>query len=246
MPLQNLYSKMNIKDSISSIMANESFGVSYEPIIDLNSMEIFAYEALSRFKHGSIVVSPYEFFKSVHQDIELFFYIESILKRFQLHNRPPDKKLFLNLDPDVAISDNHVAFWIDFFQDTKEVVVEIIENSDEESAEDVEHFMDWMDEYEIPYAYDDFAKPNSIYFTSLLCRANLIKLDMDVLKRIKQHPPYIEVIKGIVKYAKESEKKTVLEGIENNEDLKIAQALGVDYIQGYMFKDKFINVWKNS
>ncbi|MBL1244013.1 MAG: EAL domain-containing protein [Sulfurimonas sp.] len=246
MLLQNLYSSMNIKDAVSSIMANESYGVSYEPIIDLTSMEIFAYEALSRFKHGSIVVSPYEFFKNAHQDIELFFYIETILKKFQLNNKPSEKKLFLNLDPDVAISDNHVAFWIDFFQDTKDVVVEIIENSDEESAEDVEHFMDWMDEYEIPYAYDDFAKPNSIYFTSLLCRANLIKLDMDVLTRIKQHPPYIEVIKGIVNYAKKSSKKTILEGIEDSADLKIAKTLEVDYIQGYMFKDKFINIWKNS
>jgi len=80
-----------------------------------------------------------------------------------------------------------------------------------------------MDEYEIPYAYDDFAKPNSIYFTSLLCRANLIKLDIDVLKRIKQHPPYIEVIKGIVKYAKHSSKKTILEGIEDSADLKIVK-----------------------
>jgi EAL domain-containing protein (putative c-di-GMP-specific phosphodiesterase class I) len=69
---------------------------------------------------------------------------------------------------------------------------------------------------------------------------------MDVLKRIKQHPPYIEVIKGIVNYAKKSSKKIILEGIEDSTDLKIAKTLEVDYIQGYMFKDKFINIWKNS
>lgn len=215
MPLQNHYSSMNIKDAISSIMANESFGVCYEPIIELDSMQIFAYEALSRFKHGSITVSPYEFFKNVHQDIELFFYIETTLKKFQLRHKPLNKKLFLNLDPDVAINDNHVAFWIDFFQNTTDVVVEIIENSDEESAEDVEHFMDWMDEYEIPYAYDNFAKPNSMFFTSLLCRAQIIKLDIDILRKIRAHKEYIEFAKGIVKYAKASHKQTILEGIED-------------------------------
>lgn len=237
---------MKIENCISSIMANETYGVCYEPIIDLKNMEIFAYEALSRFKNGHAIVSPYEFFKQIHQDIEFFFYVETILKNFQLKNRPIDKKLFLNLDPDVAIKDNHVSFWIDFFQETQDVVIEIIENSDEENAQDVENFMDWMDEYEIPYAYDDFAKPNSIYFTSLLCRADIIKLDIDVLMKIKQHPPYIEVIKGIVKYTQASSKKTILEGIEDENDLQIAKELGVDYIQGYMFKEKFINVWKKN
>ncbi|WP_418640582.1 EAL domain-containing protein [Sulfurimonas sp. ST-27] len=236
---------MKIKEYIGSIIANEGYGVCYEPIIELKNMEIFAYEALSRFKYGNTIISPYEFFKSIHQNIELFFYVETVLKKFQLHHQPPGKKLFLNLDPDVAISDHHVAFWIDFFQNTDNVVVEIIENSDEENAQDVENFMDWMNEYEISYAYDDFAKPNSIYFTSLLCRADVIKLDIDVLKRIKQHPAYIEVMKGVVNYAKISSKKTILEGIENSNDLKIAQEMGIDYIQGYLFKETFINIWKN-
>jgi len=33
--------------------------------------------------------------------------------------------------------------------------------------------------------------------------------------------------------------------MENEEDLDIAQDTGVDYIQGYLFKEEFISVWKN-
>lgn len=236
---------MNINsNTITTIMSRGTYGVCYEPIIRLDDMKILGYEALSRFKFAKEVISPADFFKSAHENIELFFYVETVLKKFQLQNRPKNKKLFLNLDPDVAIDANHTSFWVKLFNDKKDIVIEIIENSDEENAPDIENFMDWMDEYNLPYAYDDFAKPNSMFFESLFYRASIIKLDINLLKRIKQNSASMEVAKGIVKYAKKSHKYTVLEGVENEIDMELAKEMKVDYIQGYIFKKEFITVWK--
>lgn len=230
---------------ITSIMANDDYGVCYEPIVDINTMQIVGYEALSRFKFNETLISPADFFKVIHEDINYFFQIETTLKKFQIQNRPPNKKLFLNIDPDIAIDLNHISFWVKLFQNHKNLYVEIIENSDEESAKDVEYFMDWMDEYNISYAYDDYAKPNSMFFTSLLCRARRIKLDISFLKIIKKSPAYIEIAKGITNYARLSNKKTIIEGVETQEDLEIAKEINADFIQGYMFKKDFILKWKN-
>ncbi|NOR57439.1 MAG: EAL domain-containing protein [Sulfurimonas sp.] len=236
---------MNLnKNIITSIMSSEDFGVCYEPIISIKDMKTIGYEALSRFKCRGRFISPADFFRSIHQDIELFFYIETILKKFQLDNRPSGKKLFLNLDPDIAIDPNHITFWVKLFNQHKEIVIEIIENSDEESAQDIENFMDWMDEYNLPYAYDDYAKPNSMFFTSLLHRANTIKLDMDFLRTIRKNSNYIEIAKGVVNYASLSHKYTVLEGVETKSDLELAKEIGVDFVQGYLFKSEFITKWK--
>ncbi len=237
--------KMDLSNNtITSIMANKSFGVCYEPIISLKDMSTIGYEALSRFKHLGKSIPPDIFFKTIHHDIELFFYVETILKEFQIQNKPKGKKLFLNLDPDVAIEPNHVSFWVNLFNSNKKIIIEIIENSDEESAEYIEHFMDWMDEYKIPYAYDDYAKPNSIFFTSLLHRSHTIKLDIDFLKTIRKNKNYIEFAKGIVNYAKASHKYTILEGVEHKCDLELAKEIGVDFVQGYLFKENFVTVWK--
>ncbi len=237
---------MDLKDNtITSIMANGDYGACYEPIIRLKDMEIIGYEALSRFKSWGRLVSPYDFFKSIHGDMELFFYVETVLKKFQLENRPTGKKLFLNLDPDVAINSNHIDFWVKLFDSTAEIIIEIIENSDEESAEDIEHFMDWLDEYDIPYAYDDYAKPNSMFFTSLLHRADTIKLDINFLRTIRENSAYIEVAKGVINYAKLRQKYTILEGVESESDLELAKEMGVNFVQGYLFKSKFISKWKN-
>jgi EAL domain-containing protein (putative c-di-GMP-specific phosphodiesterase class I) len=237
---------MNLnKNIITSIMSSEDFGVCYEPVINLKDMNIVGYEALSRFKIGGRLISPADFFRTIHEDIELFFYIETIIKKFQLDNRPEGKKLFLNLDPDIAIDPSHTSFWVKCFNKHKEIIIEIIENSDEESAQGIENFMDWMDEYNMPYAYDDYAKPNSMFFTSLLHRANTIKLDIDFLRTIRKNYSYIEIAKGVVNYANASSKYTVLEGVENKSDLELAKEIGVDFVQGYLFKSKFITKWKS-
>ncbi len=229
---------------IATIMANEGYGVSYEPIIEIKTMKIIAYEALSRFSHQGEIIPPSIFFKHLHEDLELFFYVESIIKNFQIVNRPLNKELFLNIDPDVAIDPNHVVHWVTLFSKNKNIVAEIIENSDDENTENVNYFIDWMDEYNIPFAYDDFGKPNSIFFDSLLHRANNIKLDINFIRTIRDNNAFIEMAKGLTAYAKRTNKRTIMEGIENEKDLEIAKEVGVDCVQGFLFKDKFIDKYK--
>lgn len=35
---------------------------------------------------------------------------------------------------------------------------------------------------------------------------------------------------------------TILEGVQRPEDLQLAEALGVDFVQGFLFREKFILV----
>jgi len=231
------------KNDILLIMANSDYGVCYEPIVTVDDMHIVGYEALSRFKLKNTLVPPDIVFKALHDDLEMFFYIESIMKKFQLEHRPENKTLFLNLDPDVSLKDTQIDFWINLLKSQDNIVVEIIENSDEESVDDISNFMDWMSVNDIEYAYDDFGKPNSIFFHSLLETALYIKLDIHFLRTIKIDKSYIELLKGVIKYANSKRKYTILEGVETDEDLAVAKLLEVDYVQGYLFKDKFTTYW---
>ncbi|MBL1244532.1 MAG: EAL domain-containing protein [Sulfurimonas sp.] len=234
------------KKIIKSIMDNEDYGVSYEPIVDIKNMNIIGYEALSRFKYEGKAIAPDIFFKSLHKNLELFFDVESVIKTYQIKNRPKGKKLFINLDPDVATKPKHIMHWIKLFNSTTNIVVEIIENSDDENIVHIEHFMNCLEESNVDFAYDDFSKPNSVFVSSLFHRASTIKLDMDFIRTIQTNRAYIEVAKGIVRYAKLSNKHTVLEGVETQNDLDVVKEIGVDFIQGYLFKDKFIDKYKES
>ncbi|WP_304545890.1 EAL domain-containing protein [Sulfurimonas microaerophilic] len=226
-----------------SIILNESYGASYEPIIALDTMEVYGYEALSRFRHENKTIPPDQFFSAIHDDAETFFHFESILKRFQLDNRPQGYRLFLNLDPHVVLNNDHVEYWVRLFTTHADIELEIIENSDDHNLPLIEEFMGWMDQHNISYAYDDFLKPDTLFFTSLFHRAKTIKLDLDVIHKIKKDYTYIDVAKGIVNYVRSSKRLSLLEGIETIEDIEIAKELGVDLIQGYYFQDQFIKKW---
>ncbi|MDH4944934.1 EAL domain-containing protein [Sulfurimonas sp. C5] len=234
--------KLNLSVPLS-IIVDETYGACYEPIVELQTMKVYGYEALSRFRHEDKYIPPNEFFNAIHDNSETFFHFESILKRFQLDNRPKGHRLFLNLDPHVVLENDHVEYWMRLFTTHKNIEIEIIENSHNENLYLIEEFMDWMDEHDITYAYDDFLKPDTLFFTSLFHRANTIKLDMDVIQKIRTNPAYIEVAKGIVKFLKASKRLCLLEGIEDASDLEIAKELGVDFVQGYYFKAHFIEKW---
>ena len=66
------------------------------------------------------------------------------------------------------------------------------------------------------------------------------KFDRQWLQAIRQ-PAQLRMLKMLLHYAREENKKTVLEGIETAEDLAVARLLEVDYVQGYLFRQQFIN-----
>lgn len=83
------------------------------------------------------------------------------------------------------------------------------------------------------------------FFASLLHKSNYLKLGIYYLRTIRENPAYIEILKGVVNFAKQKNQYTILEGVETKEDLKIAQDLGIDYVQGYLFKQEFISIWND-
>jgi len=230
---------------ISFIMGTQNYGVCYEPIKDAMDLKTIGYEALSRFKYKGYLIPPNRFFMALHNDEDFFFYTETVLKQFQIEQRIKDKLLFLNLDPDVSKKHEQIEFWAELLSNQKDIVIEIIENMEDEDLKDLDNFMKWLDFYGLTYAYDDFLKPNQLFFKSLLENSSCIKLDMNFIQTIRDDSAYIEFLKGAVKYAHLKGKKTILEGVENEEDLDVAQDVGVDYVQGYLFKEEFITLWKN-
>lgn len=51
--------------------------------------------------------------------------------------------------------------------------------------------------------------------------------------------------KGLLNYAHRSHRETILDGIESELDLELAKEIGVDFVQGYLFKKEFITKWGN-
>lgn len=62
------------------------------------------------------------------------------------------------------------------------------------------------------------------------------KFDRSWFQKIALCTDYVHILKGFILFARKQGKKSVMEGIETELDLKIARELEVDFVQGYYYK----------
>lgn len=229
--------------NLKTIICSAKYMTKYEPILDVNSLNIFAYEALSHFDLKNKSITTEEVFRELHHNNNLFFTLEKRNKKLQVENFFLNTKLFLNFDADIFITSEQKDYWQSFLKPLKnDVVVEITENGsdDEKSVEIIHNFSNWLNENNIETALDDFAQDGTMFSFKLMNASKYIKIDKSFIRQIKSNKNYIHYLEGLIKTVKANGQKTIIEGIETNEDLFIAQEVGCDYVQGYLFKDRTI------
>ncbi len=230
--------------SLVALIENKQYGVEYQPIIDLSTQEIYAYECLARFYCQNESIPPDIVFKSLHKCPLSLFQVEYELKKLQLLHAPDNKKLFLNLDQDSFYAcgvegENNPFLELFNASSKKDIVIELIENSELNDARMSLAMIDLLSKSKIQTAIDDVFNPQSLISTAVIHLVDFIKLDRHIL--IKKHDQkFFYLVKSIVDYAHCTGKKIVLEGIEKSGDLLFAKQLNVDYVQGYWYRDSFI------
>jgi len=226
---------------ITEILAMESYGAEYQPIINTVSLEIYGYEALSRFHYQGQSIPPLEIFASVHDENDLYFMLESRMKSFQLEHAPDfTKPLFLNLDPHTCLKEYQVKHWVKTFKDIPHLHIEITENLHQHVMSDLRLFADWLKEYGIAYGLDDVGGADALIPLDILAEADFIKLDRSWFERIEENEAFEMMLLALIGFAKKLGKATVLEGIESKRDLEFARMFGVDYVQGFLFRKQFV------
>lgn len=225
-------------NTIKEILYTKSFYTEYQPFISVETGAVIAYEALARFEHKGIYYPPDVVFETCHKDISLFFDLEIQMKRYQFKNRPDNSKLFINFDPHVFWNRAKVNLIFELFSKQCDFVIELIENSHRvvNSAKLLEIF----NKCNYKFAIDDFFKESSMVSIFYLNKCDYLKLDYDMLKEVKKNRVFGNIINGIVKYAHESKKKVILEGVETKDDFELAKEYSIDMVQGFYFREQFI------
>ncbi|WP_162010869.1 EAL domain-containing protein [Neptuniibacter caesariensis] len=225
------------------LVEEQRFGVEYQPIIDTLNGNVIGYEALARFfsKDGRSI-PPLEIFQALHDSPLMLAQTELQLKRLQLRFRPQNLPLFLNLDPhaySVFSQDNRGNAMVDMLSGHQNLVIEIIENTDVNDARISNELSLVMHKEGFAIALDDVGAPGTMVSLNILSDVDFIKFDRSWLKTNPNSNMHL-LLKSMINYARVSGKKTVLEGVETAEDLATAVNLGIDYVQGFFYKELFI------
>jgi EAL domain-containing protein (putative c-di-GMP-specific phosphodiesterase class I) len=218
---------------------DKEFHAEYQPIVDIHENKIVAYEALARFTKNGHNVAPDKIFREISDD-GLVFQLEKTIKKFQVDRKPLKSSIFLNLDPRCLKDEYQMKEWLELFKNHDEVYLEITEDISLEFVERLKKFIALSKNHHVHIGLDNFASDKALTSFDLLYHVDFIKLDRSWLNYLKMKKNQTVIIEAIVDFAIKEDILVIMEGIESKTDYNIAESLGVDFIQGYYFKDKFI------
>jgi EAL domain-containing protein (putative c-di-GMP-specific phosphodiesterase class I) len=214
--------------------------MAFQPIVDIESGAVFAYEALVRGADGQ---SAGEVLASVDADMIYKFDQTCRVKAIELAGRlfPPDDvtKLSINFmpnavyEPDACIrasltAANRVGF------DPKRLMFEFTED---ERMREVAHVRRIIEAYRargFTTAIDDFGAGYAGLGLLADLRPDMLKLDMALIRGIDESAARRAIVAGVLGIADAIGVRCIAEGIETAAELRTLKEIGMRLCQGYL------------
>jgi EAL domain-containing protein (putative c-di-GMP-specific phosphodiesterase class I) len=227
--------------SISEVIAGRGLGMVFQPVVDLESREVLGYEALLRGPEGTDLASPLALLDRAAE--------EGVLDQLDLACRRAavtaaldeglgsGTTLFVNVEPQAdgggAIVTPEDDALFDRASQELRVVLEVTERQVVTSPASLLQTVDWARERSWGIAVDDLgADPMSLAMMPFL-EPDVIKLDL----RLIQERPSAEigqVVSAVLAQAERTGATILAEGIETEEHLEAAMAMGATVGQGWL------------
>ncbi len=217
---------------------NLAFSMAFQPIVDVRTRSVFAYEALVRGLDGS---GAGQILSQVTTDNRYQFdqacRVQAIILAAQLGIACHVSINFLPnavYEPAACIRKTLEAAHHHQFP-TQNLIFEITEN---ERVVDKDHLKRIMQEYRrrgFKTAIDDFGSGYSGLNLLAEFQPDIIKLDMELLRNIDSDPVRQAITQGIVGVCKALSIEVIAEGIETQAEFQTLHAMGIYYFQGYLF-----------
>ncbi|MDE6025091.1 MAG: EAL domain-containing protein [Lachnospiraceae bacterium] len=222
---------------VSDILDNNRLVYHFQPIVDARTGEIFAYEALMR-SNTEQFVSPLQILKFAEYlgrlyDVERATFL-NVLECIEQHEEEfLGKKIFINSIPGNRLKPEDFEIVKDKLEKySGKVVIELTEQAELDDNELAEMKADY-ERAGVETAVDDYGTGYSNVTNLLRYMPNCVKIDRMLLSGIQFSPQKQHFVKEIIEFAHDNNIKTLAEGVETSEELKMVISLGVDLIQGF-------------
>jgi EAL domain-containing protein (putative c-di-GMP-specific phosphodiesterase class I) len=218
-----------------------SFAMAFQPIMDLELGEPYAYEALVRGSNGE---SAWSVLGRVTEENRYAFDQQCRVKAIETATRAGllsgRARLSINFLPNAVYSPAaciqltlKTARANDF--PTDRLIFEFTEN---ERMMDPAHVANIIATYQkmgFGTALDDFGAGHAGLNLLARFQPDIIKLDMELIRGIDASLPRRMIVESVVRMADSLGVMVIAEGIETEGELHALRAIGVRYIQGFYF-----------
>lgn len=204
----------------------------FQPIYELRSNNIIGYEALLR-NASQLKVSPADIFKEAKkngcENILDLFSIKTAIETFECES----KLLFLNIFPSTLMQKNFLSWWDINVPSLMPVVLEVLESEPIRNWKALRKITRELQTRGVKIAVDDMGRGYSFYQQWIELDPDFIKLDRYFAENLSENIRKQKAVRSLVDLLSNTT-QIIIEGIEKEDDLNIAELLGIHYAQGFL------------
>jgi EAL domain-containing protein (putative c-di-GMP-specific phosphodiesterase class I) len=217
------------------------FSMAFQPIVDLSTLEPYAYEALIRGTEGQ---GALEMLSKVTDENRYAFDQQCRVKAIELAANAgilrTGARLSINFLPNAVYSPLaciqltlKTARALDFPADR--LIFEFTENEQMMDPAHVANIVATYRQMGFGTALDDFGAGHAGLNLLARFQPDTVKLDMELIRGIDTSLSRRMIVKGIVAMCEGMNLRLLAEGVESEGELAALRELGIRYAQGYLF-----------
>ncbi len=214
----------------------------FQPILDINSLEVIGYEVLARMENETEIKAAKKFMTSSLK-FGIAEKIDEIVqkKAIEIMSKKglKDKYLFFNLSKDYIQNPAKIfkfeEFLFKYRFPSDRIVFEITEEEAISETNVVKEVIRIAKEKNIKFALDDFGTGYSNFIYLRYFDIEILKLDGSLIKNIDKDIDNQIIIEGIAHICRKKGIRLLAEMVETKEELETLREIGIDYVQGYYF-----------
>ena len=223
---------LEVRDRIEAVMTPEKLNITYQPIYDLKQQKISGYEALARFDTDPYRSPDIWFAEALSvdlgQELELLAVKRGLEGMLHINN---GAYISLNVSPEIILS----GVLYDVFDDeiSHRIILEVTEHSKVLDYAEFRDAINVLRKKGVRFAVDDVGAGFASFQHILELGAEVIKLDISLIKGIDNDPARSALASALIAFSKKTNTKVIAEGVETREEYEELLRIGVDKIQGY-------------
>lgn len=243
---------LSVKKQLEQIIQEKRIYPVYQPIVSLKTGELLGYEALSRISLKSCNFNVEEMF-TYAKEYNYLWNLEYICRKKALKgakNKITDRKLFLNVDPNIFNDERFQAgmtfrYLERYNVSPDNIVFEVCERSNIEEIHLFQKVINHYEKQDYQIAIDDFGKGYANFNRIFFLHPKYVKLDISLIQNIDTDSVKRSLVEGLIKFCHAENICLIAEGIETKEELVQLVRMGIDYGQGYFLarpKEKLLEI----
>lgn len=243
---EEVQKQIEMETKMYQALENDEFDVYYQPFLDINTNTIVGMEALLRRRLSNDEIELPSAFIPVLEQMKLMdrvgmLVIEKVCIQMRKWIDAGYKlvSVAINLSPaqfeNPNLPQNIIMILEKYDIQPEKIILEITENVLIQDIKLTQDILNRLNEYGFAIALDDFGTGYSSIGYLKQFKFDHLKIDISFIRGILKNKQDKNIVKAIIAIAKSFKLKTIAEGIEKEEQLKVVYNMGCEMAQGYLW-----------